>query len=87
MDPKERKKKDKKEKLNAKKVEMQIFREQIDKLAIDDKRDQLAFPPTLDSGQRKKLHGYAHSLGLKSKSNGKGRVSKNMACCFFLQQT
>lgn len=73
MDPKERKKKEKKEKREEKKEEMQYYRNQLDELAQDDKRAQLAFPPTLDSGQRKKLHTYAHTLGLKSKSNGKGK--------------
>lgn len=76
MDPKERKKKNKKVQREAKKEEMQYFRKRLDELLNDDASDQVAFPPTLDSGQRKRLHTYAHSLGLKSKSHGKGTVQR-----------
>ena len=74
MDAKEQKKKNKKEKREAKKEEMQYFRKQLEQLVNDEKREQLAFPPTLQSGQRKQLHTYAHTLGLKSKSSGKGKL-------------
>lgn len=73
MDAKERRKQEKKEKRDAQKQEMQYYRDQLLKLANGtDARGQIAFPPTLQKGQRKKLHNYAASLDLKSKSHGKG---------------
>lgn len=51
-----------------------MWRNKLDELANDERREQLAFPSTLKSGQRKQLHTYAHSIGLKSKSNGKGNI-------------
>lgn len=57
---------------------MQVYRQQLNELAKDDKRSQLAFPPLLDSSQRKQLHNIAHNLGLKSKSHGKGKISPEL---------
>lgn len=74
MDAKAQRKKDLKERKDRKKEELQFYRDQLDKLKKDDRREQLAFPPTLDKGQRKNLHTYAHSIGLKSKSNGIGKL-------------
>lgn len=74
MDAKAAKKKAKNERREQEKTQLKIYREQLITLAKDEKRSQLAFPPTLDSGQRKKLHTYAHGLGLKSKSHGKGKL-------------
>lgn len=54
-------------------MEMKIHREQIDKLVNDDSRDQLAFAPCLERKQRKLLHNYAHTVGLKSRSSGIGK--------------
>lgn len=56
------------------KDEMKIYRQQLNELVKDSKRSQLAFPPILDSSQRKNLHTIAHKLGLKSKSHGKGTI-------------
>lgn len=68
-DAKERKKEEK----DRKKEEMNYYRSSLNELLKDERRSQLAFPPTLNTGQRKKLHTYAHSIGLKSKSTGKGK--------------
>lgn len=72
MDQKAVAKARKKENKDRRKNEMRHYYDQLDKLALDDARDQLAFPPTLGAGERKKLHTYAHKIGLKSKSNGSG---------------
>lgn len=64
----------KKEKKARMKEEMKYYKEQLDKLVTDDAREQLPFPPSLDNVQRKQLHTYAHSIGLKSKSSGSGKV-------------
>lgn len=69
---KERKKKERLEQREMQKKELQEYKAQLDRLLADSKRSQLAFPPTLHKGTRKKLHTYAHSIGLKSKSNGQG---------------
>lgn len=74
MEAKTQKKRDYKEKKERKKQELKYYRETLDELVKDERRTQLAFPPSLDVGQRKKLHTYAHSIGLKSKSNGKGKL-------------
>lgn len=74
MDSKAAKSAKKKERKNQKNEEMRYYKELLDKLATDDTREQIAFPPTLDKGQRKKLHTYAHSHGLKSKSSGTGKI-------------
>lgn len=74
MDSKAAKKKDKLERKAMQKEEMKIYREQLENLLKDERREQLAFPPTLQKGQRKKLHTYAHGLGLKSKSHGTGTI-------------
>lgn len=78
MDPKMRKKKEKLDNRVMKKQELQCYREQLDRLVEDERRSQLSFPPTLCKGTRKKLHTYAHSIGLKSKSSGLG----NLYVCF-----
>lgn len=84
--PKKKGKKDKNEKREQKKVEMKYYKEQLDRLLTDDTREQLPFPPTLDKGQRKKLHLYAHSIGLKSRSSGTGKASLNFHCEFILMR-
>lgn len=75
MDSKAARKMERAEKRKMEKVEIQYYRDQLDRLAKDDKREQLAFPPTLTKGQRKKLHVHAHGMGLKSKSSGSGRAA------------
>lgn len=74
MDSKAARKQERAEKKKMEKLELQYYRQQLDALANCDKREQLAFPPTLTKAQRKKLHVYAHGIGLKSKSNGTGRA-------------
>lgn len=75
MDPKTAKQKQKMERKNQQREEMKMWRDKLDELAKDERREQLAFPSTVDKGQRKKLHTYAHSIGLKSKSHGTGKFT------------
>lgn len=73
MDAKAAKQRDKMERKNREKEEMKMWRDKLDELVKDERREQLAFPSTLHKGHRKKLHTYAHSIGLKSKSHGTGK--------------
>lgn len=86
VDGKAAKQKQKMERKNQQKEEMKMWRDKLNELATDERREQLAFPSTLDRGQRKKLHTYAHSIGLKSKSHGTGKftillsIAKHVLC-------
>lgn len=77
MDSKTVKRKGFSDKKNQQKEEMKMWRDKLDELANDERREQLAFPSTLNKGQRKRLHTYAHSIGLKSKSHGTGNILVN----------
>lgn len=83
MDPRMNKKNEK-ERRERQKEQMKVYRQQTEEFAKDDRRSQLAFPPILNNEQRKKLHTYAHGLGLKSKSHGKGNNFTNEQALFFL---
>lgn len=61
-------------KLSVSKQEMDIYKSRLDLLAKDATREQISFPATLTAADRKKLHTYAHKLGLDSRSVGKGNV-------------
>lgn len=63
---------DQKEIQKQQKIELKIYRDQLDQLRRDATREQLSFPVTLSKFARKKLHVYAQSIGLKSRSTGKG---------------
>lgn len=56
------------------KQEMDIYKSRLDLLAQDATREQISFPATLSSIDRKLLHTYAHKLGLDSRSVGKGNI-------------
>lgn len=86
MDPKAAKQKQRMERKNQKKEEMKMWRDKLDELANDERREQLAFPSTLDKGQRKRLHTYAHSIGLKSKSHGTGNKLKRFDSIFCIRK-
>lgn len=86
MDAKTNKKNARKERREMQKEQMKIYRQQIDELAENDKKSQLAFPPILNNGQRKNLHTYAHGLGLKSKSHGKGKKAMFFFPIFLMNQ-
>lgn len=58
------------------KQEMDHYKSRLDLLAQDATREQVSFPATLSSVERKLLHTYAHKLGLDSRSVGKGMVPK-----------
>lgn len=75
MDAKASKQRDKMERKNREKEEMKMWRDKLDEMMKDERREQLAFPSTLHKGHRKKLHTYAHSIGLKSKSHGTGKCT------------
>lgn len=81
MDPKATKHLDKMERKYHQKEEMKMWRDKLDELANDARREQLAFPSTLNKFQRKRLHTYAHSIGLKSKSHGTGNTSNFCSHC------
>lgn len=53
--------------------ETRYWKEQMDKLAIDETRKQLSLPPSLTKKQRFELHKYAAKVSLKSKSTGAGK--------------
>lgn len=82
MDTKAAKHREKMERKNQQKEEMKMWRDKLDEVANDERREQLAFPSTLNKGQRKRLHTYAHSIGLKSKSHGTGKIAGIFAASF-----
>lgn len=65
-------KEERKARQDQEKQELIIYRQQLDDLINDPVRNQLPFPASLSKGARKKLHTYAHKLGLDSRSTGKG---------------
>lgn len=70
-------------KRSVNKQEMDIYKSRLDLLAQDATREQVSFPATLSSVERKLLHTYAHKLGLDSRSVGKGKVPKFSKVSFF----
>lgn len=70
--PKSSKQNNNNNKRSVNKLEMDIYKSRLDCLAQDATRDQVSFPATLTSIDRKLLHTYAHKLGLDSRSVGKG---------------
>lgn len=64
-------------KRSVNKQEMDIYKSRLDLLAQDATREQVSFPATLSSIDRKLLHTYAHKLGLDSRSVGKGKIDNS----------
>lgn len=73
-DTKQEKKQRKKEKKTKRDEEISYFKQRMDELVRDEKREQLSFPATLEKGQRKQLHRYASNIGLKTVSKGIGKI-------------
>lgn len=71
---KQEKKQRKKEKKTKRDEEISYFKQRMDELMRDEKREQLSFPATLEKGQRKQLHRYASKIGLKTVSKGIGKI-------------
>lgn len=68
----ESKKTTRKLKAALKRDERDQYKRDLDQLLTDPERKQIEFPPSLQKSQRKHLHRYATSIGLKSKSQGTG---------------